>query len=121
MLNFSGIPTELHAPAQRYWDQFEAAVLSQNLVHPRDLLPPSVTVDEFSRQLTRAFVASEFIAKTSAQRPQYLIELVESGALFEVQTEAHLDAFAAAINACNTDVELDVCLRRQRQMAMIRR
>jgi glutamate-ammonia-ligase adenylyltransferase len=120
MLNFSGIPTELHAPAQRYWDQFEAAVLSQNLVHPRDLLPPSITVDEFSRQLSRAFVASEFIAKTSAQRPQYLIELVESGALFEVQTDAHLDAFAAAINACNTDAELDVCLRRQRQMAMIR-
>jgi glutamate-ammonia-ligase adenylyltransferase len=73
MLNFSAIPAELHAPAQRYWDQFEAAVQSQNLPHPRDLLPSSVAADEFFRQLTRAFVASEFIAKTVAQRPPYLI------------------------------------------------
>lgn len=120
MLNFSGIPAELHPPAQRYWDQFEAAIQNQNLSHPRDLLPPSVTADEFFRQLTRAFVASEFIAKTVAQRPQYLIELVQSGVLFEVQTDAHLEAFAAAVNACNTDAELDKCLRQQRQMAMIR-
>src|SRR5687768_2300769 len=103
MLNFFGIPAELHAPAQRYWEQFEAAIQSQNLPHPRDLLPPSVTADEFSRQLTRAFVASEFIARTSAQRPQYLIGLVQSGALFEAQSDAHLAAFAAVVNACNTD------------------
>ena len=120
MLNFSGIPAELHAQAQRYWDQFEAAIQHQNLPHPRALLPPSVTEEEFSRQLTRAFVASEFIAKTSAQRPQYLIELIQSGELFELQTEAHLGRFAAAVNACNSDMELDKCLRHQRQMAMIR-
>jgi glutamate-ammonia-ligase adenylyltransferase len=120
MLNFSGIPSELHAPAQRYWEQFEAAILSQTLYHPRDLLPPTISVDAFFQQLTRAFVASEFIAKTCAQRPAYLLELIESGALFEAQTDAHLDAFTAAVKACNTDAELDACLRRQRQMAMIR-
>ncbi|WP_062064629.1 bifunctional [glutamate--ammonia ligase]-adenylyl-L-tyrosine phosphorylase/[glutamate--ammonia-ligase] adenylyltransferase [Cellvibrio sp. OA-2007] len=120
MLNFSAIPAELHAQAQRYWDQFEAAIQNQNLAHPRDLLPVSVTADEFSRQLTCAFVASEFIAKTVAQRPQYLLELMQSGELFDAQTDAHLDAFAAAVNACNSDMELDKCLRHQRQMAMIR-
>ena len=120
MLNFSAIPAELHAQAQRYWDQFEAAIQSQHLAHPRDLLPESVSVDKFSRQLTCAFVASEFIAKTVAQRPQYLLELMQSGELFDVQTDAHLDAFAAAVNACNSDMELDKCLRHQRQMAMIR-
>jgi [glutamine synthetase] adenylyltransferase / [glutamine synthetase]-adenylyl-L-tyrosine phosphorylase len=120
MLNFSAVPAELQAQAQRYWDQFEAAIQSQGLSHPRDLLPAAVTEDEFSRQLTRAFVASEFIAKTVALRPQYLLELVQSGALFEVQTDAHLDAFTAAINASTSDLELDKCLRQQRQLAMIR-
>jgi glutamate-ammonia-ligase adenylyltransferase len=120
MLNFSGIPAELHAPAQRYWSQFEEAILAQNLPHPRDLLPPSVSADTFFAQLTRAFVASEFIAKTCAQRPVYLLDIIRSGALFEVQADAHLEAFAAAIAACQSDLELDACLRRQRQMAMIR-
>src|SRR5690606_6294759 len=83
-------------------------------------LPSSINSDDFFRHLTRAFVASEFIAKTCAQRPIYLLDLIKSGALFEVQTEAQLDAFAAAVYACNNDVELDVCLRRTRQMAMIR-
>src|SRR5690606_33607446 len=55
-----------------------------------------------------------------AQRPVYLLDIIRSGALFEVQADAHLEAFAAAIAACQSDLELDACLRRQRQMAMIR-
>lgn len=120
MLNFSGIPAELHAPAQRYWDLFESALVQQNLPQPQTLLPARVTLEDFVAQLTRAFVASEFIAKTCAQRPTYLLELIQSGALFEAQTDAHLETFAAAVSACTTDAELDTCLRQQRQMAMIR-
>uniref|UniRef100_UPI002B4BDD23 bifunctional [glutamate--ammonia ligase]-adenylyl-L-tyrosine phosphorylase/[glutamate--ammonia-ligase] adenylyltransferase n=1 Tax=Cellvibrio fontiphilus TaxID=1815559 RepID=UPI002B4BDD23 len=120
MLNFSGIPAELQAPAQRYWEQFELARQQQNLPPLNDLLPAGVNGDSFFQALTRAFVASEFIAKTSAQRPAYLVELVRSGALFEAQTDAQLEAFAAAVNSCNTDAELDACLRRERQKAMLR-
>ena len=63
MLNFTGIPLELHAAPTRFWEQFDAAIQNQNLPHPRTGLPPSISPDEFSVQLTRAFTASEFIAK----------------------------------------------------------
>ena len=120
MLNFSAIPAELQAPAQRYWEQFEATIQSQSLAHPRDLLPSTINSDEFAAQLTRAFVASEFIAKTAAQKPALLLELIESGVLFRAQTDADLEAFASVINTGINDADVDARLRRERNKAMIR-
>ncbi|WP_039912381.1 bifunctional [glutamate--ammonia ligase]-adenylyl-L-tyrosine phosphorylase/[glutamate--ammonia-ligase] adenylyltransferase [Cellvibrio mixtus] len=120
MLNFSGIPAALQAPAERFWEQFETSVQNQNLAHPRDLLPASVSLDEFSAQLTRAFVGSEFIAKTAAQKPALLLELIDSGVLFRAQVDADLDTFAAVINAGTSDADVDARLRRERNKAMVR-
>jgi len=120
MLNFSEVPAELQPPAQRYWAQFEENVASQSLPHPRELLGDVISEDDFSRQLTRAFVASEFIAKTCALRPHYFVDLLQSGVLFSSHYDVMLSRFDAAINACTTDAQLDKTLREQRQMAMIR-
>ena len=120
MLNFAGVPAELQAAPQHSWEQFEASVLAQQLTHPRDLLPASISAETFSLQLTRALVGSEFIAKTCAVRPAYLLEQIASGELFEAWGEDALAPFAAAIQACTGDNELDACLRRFRQKAMIR-
>ena len=120
MLNFTGVPTELQAPAQRLWDQFEAALQEHKLASPQCFLPAAVPIDEFSRQLTRAFVGSEFITKTLIRKPGFLLELCESGALFRAQTDADLEQFATAIHGCTSDADLDACLRRERNRAMIR-
>lgn len=120
MLNFTGVPAELQPSAQRFWEQFEATIQTQNLPHPRDLLPPTLSLDEFSLQLTRAFVASEFIAKTSAQKPALLVELIESGALFRAQADTDLEIFASVIHAGANDADVDARLRRERNKAMIR-
>ncbi len=120
MLNFTGVPVELQPAAQRFWEQFSAAIQNQNLSEPQALIPSSITVDEFSRQLTRAFVASEFIAKTSARKPALLLELIESGALFRAQTDDDLATFAENINAGINDADVDARLRRERNKTMIR-
>lgn len=120
MLNFTGVPVELQPAAQRFWEQFSTAIQSQNLSDPQTLLPESILVEEFFRQLTRAFVASEFIAKTSARTPALLLELIESGALFRAQTDEDLAAFAVNINAGINDADVDARLRRARNKAMIR-
>ncbi len=120
MLNFTGVPVELQPAAQRFWEQFSTAIQSQNLSDPQTLLPESILAEEFFRQLTRAFVASEFIAKTSARTPALLLELIESGALFRAQTDEDLAAFAVNINAGINDADVDARLRRARNKAMIR-
>lgn len=120
MLNFTGVPADLHASAQRYWEQFEAAVHNQNLTHPRDLLAANISPEDFSAQLTRAFVASEFIAKTAAQKPGLLLDLIESGALFRAQTDGDLNNFAAHVNAGINDADVDARLRRERNKTMMR-
>lgn len=120
MLNFTGVPTELQAPTQRLWESFESVLREENLAFSLDQLPPSISPEEFSRQLTRAFVGSEFIAKTAARRPQLLLELIESGELLRPQSYEDIEAFAAAVEACTSDAELDLCLRRERNKAMLR-
>lgn len=120
MLNFTGVPAELQPAALRFWEQFETAIQNQNLTHPRDCLPAVISADEFSVQLTRAFVASEFIAKSAAHKPAMLLELIASGALFRAQTDADLEAFSALVNTGSNDAEVDARLRRERNKAMIR-
>ncbi|WP_049631662.1 bifunctional [glutamate--ammonia ligase]-adenylyl-L-tyrosine phosphorylase/[glutamate--ammonia-ligase] adenylyltransferase [Cellvibrio sp. pealriver] len=120
MLNFTGVPAELQPAAQRFWEQFTSAIQNQDLPQPQTLLPESVSEGVFFAQLTRAFVASEFIAKTAAQKPALLLDLIESGALFRAQTDADLEQFASVINAGINDADVDARLRRERNKAMIR-
>ncbi|RYZ78101.1 MAG: bifunctional glutamine synthetase adenylyltransferase/deadenyltransferase, partial [Moraxellaceae bacterium] len=84
------------------------------------LLPACIDSVAFNLQLTRAFAASEFIGKTCAINPGFLIELVKSGQLFESLDDDVLQQFESAINSCNTDIELDKTLRQFRNKAMIR-
>jgi glutamate-ammonia-ligase adenylyltransferase len=120
MLNFSDVPAELHAPAQRLWEQCVAAIEARGLSQPASVLPADISLDIFSQQLTRAFVGSEFIANTCALHPAYLVEQIASGTLFAPWSDDFFTAFAAAIQACTNDSELDSCLRHYRQKAMIR-
>ena len=121
MLNLSGIAPELGEIAQRLWEQCEASIAQQGLSHPKTLLPVGdVSLDLFSRQLTRAFVGSEFIAKTCALRPAYLVEQMAAGELFQSWTDQFFTSFTKAVQACTSDVELDACLRQFRQRAMVR-
>ena len=120
MLNFSDVPAELHASAQRYWDEFEKNLAAQALEHPRALLPQDISQEEFSRQLTRAFVGSEYIGKTCAKYPRYLLDLIASGELFAPLPPDSIAQLAQDIRQCTRDAELDACLRRHRNKAMVR-
>ena len=79
-----------------------------------------MSVEAFSRQITRAFVGSEYLAKTCVQYPELLIELISSGELFTPLRERGYVELVAAAGACQTDVELDKTLRRHRHRAMVR-
>lgn len=119
MLDFTGVPHELQPSAQRLWEAFEQSLRDNNLMLPRDSLM-GVSPEEFSGQLTRAFVGSEFIAKTATRRPELFVDLLQSGALFRAQSEADLDAFSSLVRASLTEAELETCLRRERNKAMLR-
>lgn len=120
MLDFNGVPTDLQAPAIRAWEQMDATLQQQGLPQPDSFLPEAISKDEFARQLTRAFVGSEFVAKTAAQRPQFLLELIEGGTLFRPQSDQDLGLFIARVQACDSDADFDAMLRRERNKAMLR-
>lgn len=120
MFDLAQVPQPLHVSAARFWEQFEENRIKQNLPELFSLLADKIDASAFDRQLTRAFAASEFIGKTCAINPSFLIELVQSGALFDPLGDDALTPFELAINACNTDAELDKTLRQYRNKAMIR-
>jgi glutamate-ammonia-ligase adenylyltransferase len=120
MFDLTHVPAALHLAAQRYWEQFEQNRLKQNLPALEDILAERIDATVFNSQLTRAFSASEFIAKTCAIHPAFLIELVHSGVLFEPLGDDGLSPFESAISNCNNDIELDKTLRQFRNKAMIR-
>ncbi|MET0356708.1 MAG: bifunctional [glutamate--ammonia ligase]-adenylyl-L-tyrosine phosphorylase/[glutamate--ammonia-ligase] adenylyltransferase [Cellvibrio sp.] len=120
MFDISLVPNVLQAAAVRHWEQFELNRLKHELPALDTLLPTQVSVQVFAAQLTRAFAASEFIAKTCAVHPDFLIELVQSGVLFEPIHDASFAPFELAVNACSTDIELDKTLRQFRNKAMVR-
>ncbi len=120
MFDLVQVPQALHDAANRYWEQFESNRLKQNLPALEDLLPAGVDVKTFDAQLTRAFSASEFIAKTCAITPVFLIELVQSGVLFNPVDDEVFQISNYLIGACKTDLELDKTLRQLRNKAMIR-
>ena len=120
MFDLAHVPPALHLAANRYWEQFEQNRQKQALSELQTLLANWINATEFDLQLTRAFAASEFIAKTCAIHPAFLIELVQAGVLFSPMDDDALVAFDAAIAACKTDLELDKTLRQFRNKAMIR-
>lgn len=120
MFDLSHVPEALHLAANRYWEQFEQNRIKQNLPELASLLDGRIDLAAFDKQLTRVFAASEFIGKTCAINPAFLIELVQTGALFEPMGDDALLPFETAINSCNSDIELDKTLRQFRNKAMIR-
>ncbi|HTF83217.1 MAG TPA: bifunctional [glutamate--ammonia ligase]-adenylyl-L-tyrosine phosphorylase/[glutamate--ammonia-ligase] adenylyltransferase [Cellvibrio sp.] len=120
MLDLSQLPAPLHEVGSRFWQQFEQAIAQHHLTSPKRLLDGRVSVEAFSRQITRAFVGSEYLAKTCVQYPELLIELISSGELFTPLRERGYVELVAAAGACQTDVELDKTLRRHRHRAMVR-
>ncbi len=120
MFDLANVPEALHLSANRHWEQFEQNRLKQELPELKSLLAEHISPDEFNTQLTRAFAASEFIAKTCAIHPSFLIELVQTGVLFSPMGDDALAAFETAITACKNDLELDKTLRQFRNKAMIR-
>ncbi|RYY04816.1 MAG: bifunctional [glutamate--ammonia ligase]-adenylyl-L-tyrosine phosphorylase/[glutamate--ammonia-ligase] adenylyltransferase [Gammaproteobacteria bacterium] len=120
MFDLTRVPQALHFAANRYWEQFEQNRLKQELPALESLLANFIDPATFNVQLTRAFSASEFIAKTCAIHPGFLIELVQSGVLFQPMGDDSLVDFEAAIAASTNDAELDKTLRQSRNKAMIR-
>ncbi|HWV15930.1 MAG TPA: bifunctional [glutamate--ammonia ligase]-adenylyl-L-tyrosine phosphorylase/[glutamate--ammonia-ligase] adenylyltransferase [Cellvibrio sp.] len=120
MLDLTPIPEVLHASVDSAWQQFESRRQDQQLPELFSLAALHLDSSTFNAQLTRAFASSEFIAKTCAINPGFLVELVQSGALFRPLDDADLEAFSAALGACKNDGELDKALRQYRNKAMIR-
>jgi len=120
MFDLTHVPPALHLSAQRYWVQFEENRIKQGLPALEAVLSDHIDSASFNVQLTRSFAASEFIGKTCAIHPAFLIELVQSGSLFEAMGDTALLPFEEAINACNSETELDKTLRQFRNKAMIR-
>src|SRR5690606_1218740 len=120
MLDLSRLPAPLQEAGTRLWQQFEQAVAQQQLTPPMELSGDQISSEELSHQLTRAFVGSEYLAKTCIQQPQLLLDQISSGELFQPLPDSGYAALVEAAGACETDAELDKTLRRQRHRAMVR-
>src|SRR5690606_14059845 len=118
MFDLSLVPLELHEFAKRALQRFDEALARDGVALPA--LPPGISPEEFSRQLTRTFIGSEYVAKTCAQHPQLLVELIHSGDLFRPLAEQGYPDFLTAATTCTTDAELDKVLRQHRHKAMVR-
>ncbi len=114
------VPSLLHSGVIRFWEQFEVARTAQQLPTLASVLLRHIDIEVFELQLARAFAASEFLAKTCALNPRFLMELVQSGALFNGLSEADFVAFSAAVSLCATESALDKTLRDFRHKNMIR-
>jgi glutamate-ammonia-ligase adenylyltransferase len=120
MLDLSLVPEALQESGRRLLQGFADALAKQQLHEPAQLLGDSLPTQEFSRQLARAFVGSEYLAKTCAQQPQILLDLINTSALFRPLPESGYPDFIAAVASCHNDIELDNVLRRHRHLAMVR-
>lgn len=120
MFNVGALPELFHTSVIRFWEQLEFNRNQRQLPALESCLGEAVDPELFFDQLVRAFACSEFIAKTCAIHPHYLVELVESGELFSPLRDEKFGAFAALIYAAKTDIELDKYLRQYRNKTMIR-
>ncbi|MGN0922405.1 MAG: bifunctional [glutamate--ammonia ligase]-adenylyl-L-tyrosine phosphorylase/[glutamate--ammonia-ligase] adenylyltransferase [Cellvibrio sp.] len=116
-LDFSEVPPGLVNAARNLYERYCESLYEKGLPHPITQLPDGIARDQFSRELVRVFVGSEYLAKTLIARPHYLQELVESGDLFKRTAQYPQDQSALA---SQTDADFDSRLRCWRQREMIR-
>ncbi|WP_341937351.1 bifunctional [glutamate--ammonia ligase]-adenylyl-L-tyrosine phosphorylase/[glutamate--ammonia-ligase] adenylyltransferase [Marinimicrobium sp. C2-29] len=120
MFDEKQVPAPLQEAARKRFDAFAESLKSSELSGPESQLPDDVTPEDFAEQINRAFAASDYIAKTCTQRPELLLELVESGELFRPLEDLEYSGLKEALAGCESDSDLDLELRRQRQRAMVR-
>src|SRR5690625_6919266 len=77
MLDETLLPEALRPGTRLLVEQFASALASKGLSLPEQHLGDRVTVQEFRRQFTTAFAASEYIAKTCIVCPELLLDLVQ--------------------------------------------
>jgi glutamate-ammonia-ligase adenylyltransferase len=112
MLNIHSVPDPLKTFAEKTWKDYRDAEARENLPSLESLLVPA----DFSSQLTKAFVGSEFVAQTAARNPQMFQSLISSGRLFSnADSSAWIENFIAQGKQLTIEIELDKYLRRCRQ------
>jgi [glutamine synthetase] adenylyltransferase / [glutamine synthetase]-adenylyl-L-tyrosine phosphorylase len=120
MLEESLLPEALRPNALRLADEFARILSEKNLDSPEQCLGEAIELQEFRRQFTTAFTGSEYIAKTCTVNPELLVDLISSGDLFTPLAELAYAELEAEVAGCETEVDLERCLRRHRQRAMVR-
>lgn len=120
MFDQNQVPTQLHEATRKRFDDFYEVLEQRDLERPESLLPKGVSEAAFREQMNTAFAASEYLAKTATTRPELLLELVRSGALFAPLEDGSFPDLVEAVAACEDDAELDKVLRRERHRAMVR-
>src|SRR5690625_3032402 len=120
MLDETQLPVALRPGTRLLVAPFGSALASDGLSLPEQPLGVRVTVQVFRRQFTTAFAASEYIAKTCFVCPELLLDLVQSGELFAPLGPRAYAALAEDVAGCEDEAELEACLRRHRQRAMVR-
>lgn len=120
MLDETLLPEALRPGTRLLVEQFARALASKGLSLSEQHLGDTVTPQAFRRQFTTAFAASEYIAKTCIVCPELLLDLVQSGELFAPLGARAYAALAEDVAGCENEAELEACLRRHRQRAMVR-
>src|SRR5690554_1072515 len=120
MFDPNQVPSQLHEATRKRFDDFYEVLEQRDLERPESLLPQEVSGAAFREQMNTAFAASEYIAKTATTRPELLLELVRSGALFAPLEDGSFPDLVEAVAACEDDGALDKVLRRERHRAMVR-
>src|SRR5690625_3259937 len=120
MMDETLLPEALRPGTRLLVEQFASALASKGLSLPEQHLGDRVTVQEFRRQFTTAFAASEYIAKTCIVCPELLLDLVQSGELFAPLGARAYATLAEDVADCENEDEMEACLRRHSQRAMER-
>jgi glutamate-ammonia-ligase adenylyltransferase len=111
MFSIDNIPHELHQSTQHSLDKFIEALQRSNLEFPDNNLA--------SESLPKIFCCSEFIAQQSERQPKLLIDLINSGDLFNAEVRQNYTAQLE--NATfDSDAALMKTLRQFRNQQMIR-
>lgn len=116
MLDQSLIPSVFWPKAQQQWQAFVDAASARGLA----ALDSLVTPPEFVQHLSRIWAASEFVVNTAVSKPEYLVDLVESGFLYRDLGDADLQALQSRWMAASNEVEFDRLLRQDRNRYMMR-
>jgi [glutamine synthetase] adenylyltransferase / [glutamine synthetase]-adenylyl-L-tyrosine phosphorylase len=132
MLNIELVPDALKPFAEKVWKDYLDAEKRENLSSLESVIEKSPlaplfqreeSISDFSNQLTKVFIGSEFFAQSVARYPQLFQSLISSGRLFSSSDYAQwLNAFHKTGREITSEVELDKFLRysrREQQMVTI--